>query len=74
MPDSQSIEIAITLNGEAYRLGGDARVSALIERLKMKPNRVAVEINHEIVPKARYAETVLKAGDEVEVINFVGGG
>jgi sulfur carrier protein len=74
MPDSDHIEIAITLNGESYRFDGDRHVTALIERLKMRATRVAVEINHEIVPKAKYAETVVRAGDEVEIINFVGGG
>jgi sulfur carrier protein len=74
MPDSERIKIAITLNGEPYSLDGDPRVTALIERLKMRASRVAVEINREIVPKAKYAETVIKSGDEVEIINFVGGG
>jgi thiamine biosynthesis protein ThiS len=74
MPDSERIKIAITLNGEPYSLDGDLRVTALIERLKMRASRVAVEINREIVPKAKYAETVIKFGDEVEIINFVGGG
>ncbi len=40
----------------------------------MRERRVAVEINREIVPKASYAETVIKPGDQVEIINFVGGG
>jgi sulfur carrier protein len=66
--------INITLNGEPYRLDGDTRLLALVERLKLRPNRIAVEINHEIVAKARHAETVLLEGDIVEIINFVGGG
>ncbi|MGO9603322.1 MAG: sulfur carrier protein ThiS [Candidatus Binataceae bacterium] len=66
--------LSITLNGEPYQLDGDARLSALIERLKMRPARIAVELNQEVVTKARYAETILKAGDKVEIINFVGGG
>ncbi|MGO9450172.1 MAG: sulfur carrier protein ThiS [Candidatus Binataceae bacterium] len=66
--------LSITLNGEPYQLDGDARLSALIERLKMRPARIAVELNQEVVPKARYGETILKAGDKVEIINFVGGG
>ena len=44
------------------------------ERLELKPSRTAVEINRSVVPKAEYARTQLKAGDHVEVINFVGGG
>jgi thiamine biosynthesis protein ThiS len=66
--------INITLNGEPYRLDGDAHLLALVERLGLRPNRIAVEINHEVVAKARHAETILRDGDVVEIINFVGGG
>ena len=40
----------------------------------MRRGRVAVEINREIVPKANYDVTIVRAGDSVEIINFVGGG
>jgi len=64
----------ITLNGEPYRLDGEVRLSVLIAALKMRPTRIAVELNREVVPKADYDKTILKAGDELEIINFVGGG
>jgi sulfur carrier protein len=64
----------IRLNGEPYRLNGEARLSALIAALKMRPTRIAVELNCEVVPKADYDKTILKAGDQLEIINFVGGG
>jgi thiamine biosynthesis protein ThiS len=70
MPD----DFQITLNGEPYAVGGDGRLVALIESLKLKRGRVAVEINREIVPKAAWDQTVLAAGDVVEIVNFVGGG
>jgi sulfur carrier protein len=66
--------INITLNGEPYRLDGDAHLLALFERLMLKPGRIAVEINHEVVAKALHADTILRDGDVVEIINFVGGG
>jgi sulfur carrier protein len=72
MPDS--IATSITLNGDSYSLDGDMPLTALLERLKMRRGRVAVEINREIVPKADYDVTVVRAGDCVEIINFVGGG
>jgi len=72
MPDS--IASSIILNGEPYQLGADTRLTELLERLKMRRGRVAVEINREIVPKANYDATVVRAGDSVEIINFVGGG
>ena len=64
----------IMLNGDPYAIDGELRLLALLERLGMRERRVAVEINREIVPKASYAETVIKPGDQVEIINFVGGG
>ena len=64
----------ITLNGDPYSIDGDLRLSALLERLNTRQGRVAVEINREIVPKANYPATIIKPGDNVEIINFVGGG
>jgi sulfur carrier protein len=72
MPDA--IANSIILNGDPYRLGGDMPLTELLERLKMRRGRVAVEINREIVPKANYEVTIVRAGDHVEIINFVGGG
>jgi sulfur carrier protein len=72
MPDS--IASSIILNGDPYPLSGDTRLTELLERLKMRRGRVAVEINREIVPKADYDATVVRVGDQVEIINFVGGG
>ncbi len=66
--------ISITLNGEPYALGAGTSVAALVEALKMRPARVAVEINRAVVPKASYAATEIRPGDQVEIINFVGGG
>lgn len=75
MPSSNpTSRITIQLNGERHSLEGDARLTSLIEGLKLKPGRVAVELNGEIVPKARWGEVRLRDGDQLEVINFVGGG
>lgn len=49
-------------------------LSALVETLGMKADRVAVELNREIVSRDRWAETPLKEGDGIEVVHFVGGG
>ena len=70
----ESISSSIILNGESYPVSGDTRLTELLERLKMRRGRVAVEINREIVPKASYDVTVVRVGDHVEIINFVGGG
>ena len=69
-----SAKITIQLNGDPYTIDGDARLTSLIDRLKMKPTRMAAELNRQVVPKADYAKVLLREGDELELINFVGGG
>jgi thiamine biosynthesis protein ThiS len=64
----------IELNGEPHIVRGDARLIALIESLKLRRGRVAVEINRAVLPKAEWDAAVLKPGDTVEIVNFVGGG
>jgi thiamine biosynthesis protein ThiS len=49
-------------------------LSALVEVLGMKPDRVAVELNLDIIPRDRWAETQLHEGDRLEMVHFVGGG
>ncbi|HEY2525484.1 MAG TPA: sulfur carrier protein ThiS [Candidatus Binataceae bacterium] len=65
---------AIQLNGEPYTVESDPGLPALLERMKMRRGRVAVEINRIVIPRAQYDSVSLKEGDVVEVINFVGGG
>ena len=73
MPETPS-RFAIRLNGEEYTVEGEAGLPALLERLKMRRGRVAVEINQVVIPRAQYDTVRLQPGDTVEVINFVGGG
>ena len=47
---------------------------ALVEKLGMKADRVAVELNLDIAPRDRWPETMLKDGDKLEIVHFVGGG
>jgi sulfur carrier protein len=68
------MKITIELNGEPYSVDAGTPVARLLEELKLKRNRVAVEINQAVVPKAEYERTIINEGDRVEVINFVGGG
>ena len=49
-------------------------LAALVEALGMKADRVAVELNREIVPRDRWSETNLAEGDKLEIVHFVGGG
>ena len=49
-------------------------LAALVELLGMKPDRVAVELNRDIVPRNQWAATNLADGDQLEIVHFVGGG
>jgi sulfur carrier protein len=66
--------MTIQLNGETYEVPEPLTVDALLARLEIDGRRVAVELNELVVRKAAYAETVVRDGDAVEVVNFVGGG
>ena len=63
----------VKVNGEMMDMDGRT-VAELLENLDTSSQRVAVEVNEEIVPRATYGEAVLKDGDSVEVVRFVGGG
>ena len=66
--------VAIALNGEPTRVPVGATVVQLLEQLELGGQRVAVEVNGVVVPRSEHAAHVLAAGDEVEIVTFVGGG
>jgi len=66
--------IEIRLNGEAQQLPASLTVLQLLEHFGLPQERVAVERNREIVPKAKWESESVGSGDEVEVVHFVGGG
>jgi thiamine biosynthesis protein ThiS len=66
--------LTIRLNGEAHELAGPLSISALLTALGIDARRVAVEHNLVVVKRTAYDSTIIHAGDEVEVVNFVGGG
>jgi len=65
--------VNITVNGEAQAIE-PVSVQGYLESLGIDPRRVAVELNREILPKADYPGTLLKDGDALEIVHFVGGG
>lgn len=67
-------EISVEVNGTERALPAGSTVSALLAALGVEPTRVAVERNHDVVPRRDYDRTVLAAGDHLEVVGFVGGG
>jgi sulfur carrier protein len=64
----------LIINGEERTFGDLPNLAALVEALGIKSDRVAVELNRDIVPRARWNDTPLKSGDRLEVVHFVGGG
>jgi thiamine biosynthesis protein ThiS len=66
--------IEITVNGEARQMSRGARVMDLVKQLELAPERLAIELNLSILPRAKWAETELKSGDRLELVHFVGGG
>jgi thiamine biosynthesis protein ThiS len=64
----------LVINGEEKELSGLSTLSSLVEQLELKADRLAVELNRDIVPRTRWAETLLHDGDKLEIVHFVGGG
>ena len=67
-------DMRIVLNGDPSELPGPMSVLALLERLQIDPRVVAVECDRVVIKRARYAETMVTEGTEVEIVAFVGGG
>jgi len=72
--NSVGFSVQITLNGERREVPGPLSVADLLHHLALKPEHVAVEVNKDLVPRARQAATAIAAGDVLEVVTLVGGG
>ena len=66
--------MTITLNGEPFDLSGPLTVSELLASLDIDARRVAVEHNLVVLKRAAFDSAVVSEGDQVEIVNFVGGG
>jgi thiamine biosynthesis protein ThiS len=66
--------VTIHLNGEPHELREPVTVSALLDSLGIDARMVAVELNRRVVRRARFGETMVEDGAEVEIVAFVGGG
>ncbi len=65
----------LLINGEERDLSGDSlTLAALVDQLGMKADRVAIELNRDIVARERWSQTRLTDGDHLEIVHFVGGG
>ncbi len=64
----------LQINGESREFPGELTVGTLLDHLGLKGDRVAVELNREIVRHEQWANTALREGDRLEIVHFVGGG
>ena len=64
----------IQLNGNPYKINNGTNLNELLHKLKIQKNKVAIEVNGEIVQKDKYQNLVLRKDDKVEIVHFIGGG
>lgn len=75
MAPGPEMRSTIVVNGRSRELDSSAvSLLGLVRQLGLEGKRIAIERNGEIVPRSRYAETLLEAGDSVEIVGAVGGG
>ena len=66
--------LALVVNGDPAQVPPGTHVAGLLDRLGLDRRKVAVELNEAIVPRSTYTETVLRDGDRIEIVHFIGGG
>ena len=66
--------MTITLNGDAHTVAGPLTIAGLLGQLEIDPRGVAVERNFVVIKRDAYATTAIEEGDQIEIVNFVGGG
>ena len=71
---SMRYPVTIRVNGEALEIAGPVTISGLLANLTIDSRLVAVEHNLSIVKRDKYESVVVGEGDEIEIVNFVGGG
>lgn len=71
---SPGTSIHIHINGESRAISSGSTVTGLLNQLEIRPDRVAVEVNLQIVDRQGFDRQTLQEGDRVEIISFIGGG
>ena len=64
----------IQLNGNPYEINTETNLNQLLNKLKIKKTKVAIEVNGIIVERNKYLKVILNKGDKVEIVHFIGGG
>ena len=63
----------IQLNGDPYEINSGTNLIELLKNLKIQKNKVAVEVNGEIIESEKYTNLILNNNDKVEIVHFIGG-
>jgi sulfur carrier protein len=66
--------LQIQVNGEQQEISDGLSLSELLTNLNLRPDQIAIELNHEVMRRAVWSATILQPGDRVEIVHFVGGG
>ena len=64
----------VTVNGKAETFDKEITIVELLAHLKLEPIRVAVEVNEDVIPRDSFSGHVIRDGDRIEIVTFVGGG
>jgi len=66
--------LRVQINGEAREVADKLKLSELVNELSLAPERVAIELNQKVMRRNLWSMTILKDGDRIEIVHFVGGG
>ncbi len=64
----------VQLNSESRELRDRSTLDDLVRELSLAPERIAIELNQQVVRRDKWAQTTLADGDRIEIVHFVGGG
>ena len=67
-------KIKIKINGKIKSISQDSKLSIMLKNLKIPLNKVAIELNEEIIDKKKINKIKLKKNDKIEIVHFIGGG
>lgn len=68
------VQMKIRINGEEKEVKDGLSLAALLDEFQIRPGRVVVEVNRNIIAREAHGSTALKEGDALEIVHFVGGG
>ena len=71
---SRASLLNLRINGEHREVVDNLSLRELVTQLDLTPERIAIELNQNVVRRTEWPSTVLKEGDQVEIVHFVGGG